>query len=186
MSQIYKPLTSSGPIPPIIPTQFTADDATVAIPSANNLNVLSRDTTDNNANGVQTTVDANLSNNLYVELTNRSRVTATTSDGGGQTQTVTIFTPTVSTALEFSASFIGYDSANNEIAGGSMEGIAKRSAGGTTAIVGTNDTLDESDAGLAAVDWDIVTDGTLIQAQFVGIAGRSIAWSAVFLYNQTP
>ena len=67
-----------------------------------------------------------------------------------------------------------------------MEGVAKRSAGGTTAITGTNDTLDEADAGLITADWDIVTDGTLIQAQFVGVAGRSISWSAVFIYDQTP
>lgn len=186
MSQIFLPLSSSGPIPPTIPTQFTADDATVAIPAANNLNVFSRDTIANNSNGIQTTADPNASDNLYVELTNRIRVTATTSDGGGQTQTVTIFTPQASTAIEFGVSFVGYDAVNNEAAGGSMEGIAKRSSGGTTAVVGTNDTLDEADAGLIAVDWNIVTDGTLIQAQFVGIAGRSIAWSAIFVYDQTP
>lgn len=183
MSQAGILSTTTGPVPPAVPTQFTADDATIAIPVANNLNVLSRDTTDNNANGIQTTADPNSSDNLYVELTNRTRVTATTSDGGGQTQTVTIFTPPTASAIEFDVSFIGYDATNNEACGGGMEGIARRSGGGVTAIIGTNDTLDEFDAGLGAVDWDIVTDGTLIQAQFVGIAGRTINWSAVFVYD---
>lgn len=185
MSQIYKSLIS-GPVPPAVPTQFTADDATIGIPVANNFNLFSRDTTVNNPNGIQTTTDANGSANHYTELTNRAKVTATTSDGAGQTQTIAIFTPTAASAIEFDVSFIGYDAANNEACGGGMEGIARRSGGGTTVIVGTNDTLDESDAGLSTADWDIVTDGTQIQAQFVGVAGRTITWSAVFIYDQTP
>jgi hypothetical protein len=39
VSQIYKPLTSSGPIPPNIPTQFTTDDGNHATPAENNINV---------------------------------------------------------------------------------------------------------------------------------------------------
>ncbi len=185
MSQAGIISTTAGPVPPAVPTSFVTDDSTVAIPALNILNVLSRDTIDNNDNGIQTTADPNNSNNLYVELTNRIKIIATTSDGAGQTQTVTIMTPTAASAVEFDVSFIGYDAANNEACGGGMEGIAKRSGGGTTAIIGTNDTLDESDAGLITADWDITTNGTLIQAQFVGVAGRTISWSATFVYDQT-
>jgi hypothetical protein len=49
-----------------------------------------------------------------------------------------------------------------------------------------DDLVDEADAGLITADWNIVTNGTVIQAQFVGIAGRTITWSAVFVYDQTP
>lgn len=178
-------MTSSGPIPPIIPTQFTTDDGTIAIPAANNLNVFCRNTIENNNNGIQTTADPNNSNNLYVEITNRISITASTSDGAGQTQVVTLMTPTNSTAIEFSSSFIGYDSANDEAAGGSQEGIARKS-GGIAVIVGTNDSLDEADSGLVSVDWNIIASAGDIQAQFVGIAGRTISWRCTFTFIETP
>jgi len=185
MSQAGIINTSSGPVPPDVPTTFVTDVNSPAIPAANILNVLGSDTTVNNANGIRTDGSSG-SNTLTVQLTNRTRVIATTSDGAGQTQTVTIFTPAVSTGITFVVSITGYDSANNEVTGGELVGIARRSGGGVTVVVGTNDTFSESDAGLVTTDWNIVTDGTLIQVQFVGVAGRSIAWSAVFIYDQTP
>lgn len=183
MSQIYKSLTS-GPVPPAVPTQFTTDDGSIAIPASNNLNVFSQDTTENNANGIQTRAIAPNSENLFIEITNRTRVIATTSDGGGQTQTVNIFTPTSASAITFVVTVTGYDSTNNEMIGGELVGIARRSSGGTTAVVGTNDTFIETDIGLIAADYDIVTDGTLIQFQCIGVAGRTINWSSVFVYDQ--
>ena len=184
MSQIYKSLVS-GPVPPSVATSYITDDGT-AIPAANVLNVNGIDSIENNSNGILTRASPNLSDNLQIILSNRIRVTATTSDGGGQTQTVTVMTPSVSTGVTFVVSITGYDVTNNEIAGGELIGIARRSSGGTTTVVGTNDTFDEADAGLMATDWDIVTDGTLLQAQFVGVAGRSISWSAVYIYDQSP
>lgn len=185
MSQAGIINTSSGPVPPSVATSYVTDVNSPAIPAANILNVLGADTTVHNANGIRTDGSSG-SNTLTVQLTNRNRVISTTSDGAGQTQTVTIFTPTVSTGITFVVSVTGYDSSNNEVTGGELVGIARRSAGGVTVVVGTNDTFSEADAGLAATDWDIITDGTLIQAQFVGIAGRTITWSAVFIYDQTP
>lgn len=84
MSQIYKSI-ASGPIPPAIPDQFTADDGTIGIPVANNLNILSRDTTEDNPNGIQTTVDPNNGDDFFVELTNRITGSLTTNDDTPQT-----------------------------------------------------------------------------------------------------
>lgn len=183
MSQFYQG-TTPGSLPPTVPQQFTADDSTIAIPASDNLNVLSRDTIDNNDNGIQTTADPNSSDNLYVELTNRIKVTATTSDGGGQTQTVTLMTPTDASALVFKCGFIGYDASNDECAGGSQEGISRKS-GGTVVIVGVNDSSDQSDAGLITVDWNVIASGADLEAEFVGVAGRTIVWTATFTYDLT-
>lgn len=60
MSQIYKQITSSGPIPPTIPTSFVTDNGT-AIPAANILNVLG------DPAGVATTnATPNLGDDLFI------------------------------------------------------------------------------------------------------------------------
>lgn len=185
MSQIIKDLTS-GPVPPAVPTSFVTQDGT-AVPAANILIVNATDSIENNSNGVITkggVVGTGTSNELDVVLTNRIHVTATTSDGGGQTQNVTVMTPVNASAVEFSTSFIGYDTANNEAAGGYQEGIA-RALGGVVSVVGTNDSLDEADPGLVSVDWNIVASGANLQAQLVGVAGRTINWTVLFTFTQT-
>ncbi len=61
MSQIYKPLTSGGPIPGNIPTSFVTDNGT-AVPAANILNV-------NGGPGVQVIANPNGSNNILINIT---------------------------------------------------------------------------------------------------------------------
>jgi hypothetical protein len=191
MSQFFQGVTA-GSLPPTVPTSFQTQDGT-AIPLANVLIVNAYDTTQNNDNGIETKGNTNggdppgtgAANEVDVYLTNRISVTATTSDGGGQTKTVTLMTPTNATAVEFGASIIGYDSANNEAAGGSQEGIARKSAG-LVVVVGTNDSLDESDSALDSADWDVIASGADLSIRFVGVAGRTIVWRCTFTYIQTP
>ena len=183
MSQAGGTSSSSGPIPPTVATTYVTDVNSPAVPAANILNVVGGNTIANDSDGIRTDGSSG-SNTLTVQLTNRIRVTATTSDGGGQTQTVTVQTPTVSSAVTFTGTFTGYDSANNEMVGGELIGIARRSAGGVTAVVGTNDTFDEADAALVTADWDIITNATVLQATFTGVAGRTINWSCVYIYEQ--
>lgn len=47
MSQIIKPLTASGPIPPNIPTSFVANDGTTSTPAANIENIVGNNTANN-------------------------------------------------------------------------------------------------------------------------------------------
>lgn len=185
MSQIIKNL-ASGPVPPSVATSYVTQNGT-AVPAANVLIVNGFDSIENNDNGIITkggVAGTGTSNEVDVVITNRIVVTATTSDGAGQTQTVVVMTPTNASAVEFTGSFIGYDSINNEAAGGSQEGISRKLAGAVTTI-GTNDSLDESDPGLAAVDWDIIASGGNLAARFVGISGRTISWKCLFTYTQT-
>lgn len=184
MSQLYKDL-SAGPSPPTVATSYITDVNSPAIPAANVLNVLGNDTTANNSNGIRTDGSSG-SNTLTVQLTNRIQVTSTTSDGAGQTQTVALLTPAVSTAVSFTVLITGYDTANNEATGGELIGLARRSAGGVTVVIGTNDSFDDADAALSATDWDVISATPVLQMQFVGVAGRTIAWTAVFNYCQAP
>ena len=183
MSQFFINSAGSTP-PPTVATSYILDDGT-AIPELNILNVNAIDSIENNNNGIFTRANPNLSNNAEIILTNRILVTATTSDGGGQTQNIILMSPTDETAVTFKCGFIGYDSTNNQAAGGSQEGIARKSAGVAT-VVGVNDSSDQSDAGLVAVDWNVIAIGANLVAQFVGVAGRTITWTACFTYNQTP
>lgn len=186
MSQIIKNL-ASGPVPPAVATSYQTQNGT-AVPIANVLIVDGFDSIENNNNGIITkggVVGTGTQNEIDVVLTNRISVSTTTSDGAGQTQTVTLMTPTNGTAIEFSASFIGYDSINNESGGGMQEGICRKS-GGNAVIVGTNDALDEADPALASIDWDIISTGADLSANFVGIAGRTIVWRCTFNFVQTP
>lgn len=186
MSQIYKSMGGGGPISPTIPTQFNTQNGN-AVPAANILIVNGVDSSENNDNGIITkggVVGTGTANEVDVVITNRIVVTLTTSDIIGQNRSIIVLSPTNGTAIEFSASFIGYDSINNEAAGGRQEGIARKS-GGLVVVVGTNDSLDESDPALAAVDWVIESSGVgNLLATFTGIAGRTINWKCLFTYIQ--
>ena len=77
MSQVIKNL-ASGPVPPSVPTSFTTDvrnnsqnSPGSATPVANILQLLGRETNQNNDNGIRTDTDPNNGNIVYVELTNR-------------------------------------------------------------------------------------------------------------------
>jgi hypothetical protein len=62
VSQIFKN-SASGPVPPTAVTRFTFDDATVAIPVANNINI-------NSGAGVNVTANPNGSQNFIVNVIN--------------------------------------------------------------------------------------------------------------------
>lgn len=177
MSQAGDISAIAGPVPPTVPTSFVTDSGT-AVPALNILNVLTSDTIANDDDGI---TDTGSGNTVTTFITNRITATATTSDGAGQTQTVTLLTPSNSTAQTFNANVTGFDSAGNAMTGGTIIGISRKAAGIVT-VVGTNDVFEESDATLATADYNIISSGGDIIAEFIGVAGLSINWKVLFTY----
>jgi len=164
---------------------LTGDTGGAVPPTANNIFVIGGSSVANNTNGITVAGNAGTSTEVFT-LTNRISVSSTTSDGLGQTQDVTLMTPSNGTSISFRLLVTGYDAINNETAGGELIGLS-RSAAGSLDVIGTNDTFDESDAGLNAVDWDVIDIASpILQVRFVGIAGRTINWRALFDYTQAP
>lgn len=72
MSQFYQG-TTAGSLPPSVPTQFTTDDASVAIPSGNNINIF---TSGNGTDGIMTSASGStITITLTSEAVNYTNVT---------------------------------------------------------------------------------------------------------------
>jgi len=175
MSQIYKTISSS----PSVPIQFTADDGTMAVPAANNLNVFSQDTTVNNDNGIQTTVIPNGSANLFIELTNRLQSTGTTV--GATTATVITFSLGATPAsYMFEFNITGFDTVTPTATGYWFIATA-RTTGAAATVVGTNEDFLE-DAALATSDVDMIAVGNTVTLVVTGVAGVTLHWNVVGYY----
>jgi len=179
MSQFYIGVTA-GSIPPAVPMQFTADDATVGVPVANNYNILSRDTTDDNSNGIQTTVDPNGSDSHYIELTNRVQGTATTV--GASTGDIITFTPSVVGTYAFEFRIAAYNTTSSLGAGASVFG-AIRFDGVNTNICDLFDEINNDEGAMSGTDLAVVASGASMILRATGYAAQTINWGAVGLYT---
>jgi len=165
---------------PSIPTQFTADDGTIAVPVANNLNIFSNDTTANNANGIRTTVIADGSDNFYVEITNRLQGTVTTV--GAVTSAVVTFTPTVIGTYAIEARIAAYNTTGSLGAGYSVFGTI-RFDGVNSNLCGTPDKIVNEEGAMSSANVTMTVSGANVLINGVGYAAQTIKWSAVGLYT---
>lgn len=181
MSQAGTIDPSSGPFPPTVPQQFTADDGTVGIPVANNYNILSRETIDNNLQGIQTTVDANGSDNHYIELTNRISGFISTNDA--TPTTIITFDLGATAGLYF---FLGNVEAYNttDVAGAAysfQSGVRTNGAAGTE--IGTELKNEFEDAAMSSADITVSIVGNDLIVQVTGVALKAINWRALVTYR---
>lgn len=179
MSQIYTTTESS----PDVPTSFVTDDGT-AIPVANTLNLLARDTNENNDEGIQTTADPAGGQNLYVELTNRVEVGATTIGAGTSNVTLIDFSlsPFSGTAGTYTFDFAVAAFEPTTPGGGNyfVEGGCITD-GTTPTIIGTPD--ENFDApNLPGSNATIAVSGNELVLQLTGSAGLNITWQCVGYY----
>lgn len=172
-------LTATPPVS--YANQYTADDATIAIPTSHNLNVLSRDNRDNNVNGIQTTADPNGSANLYVELTNRVRGNVTTTDATPTTIITDVLSATPG-VYEITGSVIGYNTTDTlGVSFAVTSGV--RSTGAASIEIGTEITSNFKEVGMVNTNVTITVSGNDILVNVIGLAGKTINWDALFTYR---
>lgn len=177
MSQIYKQLTSGGPIPPEIPTSFVTDSGT-AVPIANVLDVFGGSTTANNTNGIQTTGATNV---VTIQLTNRLTGTVTTSNAT-PTTVITFALGATPGVYTFAGDITAFDVTDTA---GASYGITSgiRTTGAAATELGTQFNTNFEEAAMVTADVDVTVSGNNVIFQVTGIAAKTIDWDAFFTYR---
>jgi hypothetical protein len=178
MSQIYKSL-AAGPVPPTVPTSFVTDDGT-AVPALNTLNVNGIDSTENNANGILTRANPNLSNNLEIVVTNRLQGTGTTVSTG--TADIVTFVPNVIGVYSLEFRVAAYNTTSLLGAGYSLFG-AIRFDGVNSNICDPFDPIDNEEGTMVNTGLNIFVSGSNVILRATGYLAQTINWSAVGLYT---
>lgn len=180
MSQAGIISTTTGPVPPNVPTSFETDVNSPAIPAANQLDVFGGTSTTNNTNGIQTDGSSG-GDILTIQLTNRVQGAVTTNNA---TPTNAISFPAGATPGTYviDGTIGAFDS--TDTAGAAYFFTAGiRTTGAATILIGLQFSTEFEDAPLAASDIDISVSGNNILAVVTGIAGKTIDWDAFFSYR---
>lgn len=187
MSQFYVNVSSSN-VPPDVPTAFATDvrDNTTtgpgtAVPSANVIQILGRDTIQNNDNGIRTDADPNNSNIIYVELTNQATGSGTTTDDT-LTTILTFNLGAVEGVYYIEGNIIGFDTTN--IQGGAFPfEFGARTNGVAAFEIGSEflNLFQEPNFEFILVQVEISGNNVVVQVQ--GEAATTINWNCVLNYR---
>ena len=178
MSQSGLVAITSGILPPSVPLQFTADDATTAVPAANNLNVFSIENTANNDNGVRTTASGST---MTVQLTNRKTATVTTSDAT-PTVIMTFALGATPGIYYFEGNLVAHDV--TDTSGGVytfVSGFRTSGAAATEISSEFKDVFEE--ASMATADFSISASANNFVITVTGIAAKTINWNSILTYR---
>lgn len=181
MSQAGIINTSSGPVPPAVPTTFITNVNSPSVPIANIEQIKGGTTTTNNTNGIQTDGSSG-SNLLTVQLTNRVFGSLTTSDASTQTLVSLNLgaTPGVYAVFGEVAAFI---SASSSGATYYFQGGAKTDGVTTTVIGGEFTSFQEDTAFSVSTSFvDLTSSGNAVVINVTGILSTSINWVSLMNY----
>ena len=185
MSQFYIG-TNSGNLPPDVPTEFTPDSGDPAVPSGNNINLLAQDNIDNDDNGIRTAVyPPDPSDTIYVELTNRTTRTVTTTDA---TPTV-IFQESVGgdrAVINVWGSVQAYNVTLDLASGFEYAGAYRIVDGSTIVELSIEYSNEFYDAGMEDTDILLSVSGNDIIITVIGLNGSTIKWNCLFQYRILP
>lgn len=176
MSQAGLNNTSSGPVPPAVATSYTTDleDLTVGAAPAAQGTVVAQSNILRVAgdNGIKT-VETSEPGDLQIRFI---RGSAVTSDGAGQTQTA-IMQEILSDATMTIQIIVAGFSADNLGVGAYGTAVVKNVAG-TLSLIGAVDLIVNKDAALTTANVTVTTSGTDLLVNVVGVAGKTITWTA--------
>lgn len=178
MSQIFKDL-SSGPVPPDVPTDFVTDDGT-AIPAANILNFNGGFSTENNDNGILTAADPDMSDNMFVVLTNRLGGSQTTI-GAVTADVITFSLGATPGCYKFHFEVTAFEDTTPAGLGYSIEASA-RTDGAAATIISTPDADEDEDVALNTADWDVIASGNNVILRVTGVAALDVNWKSIGYY----
>ena len=183
MSQIYKPFTAGGPIPPTIPTSFVTQDGT-AVPAANILIVHAIDSVENNDNGIIAkggVVGTGTSNEVDIVLTNRQTGSVSTADAT-PTTIITFALGATPGVYYIQGDLVAFNT--TDIAGGAYNftsGIRTTGAAGVEISTEYKDSFEE--AAMATADFNVAVVGNNVIISVIGIAGKTIDWNCYLTYR---
>lgn len=180
MSQAGVISTTAGPVPPAVATQYTASDATIAVPAANNLNLFAVDSTSNNDNGITTTASGSTVTTL---LTNRIQNIGTT-NGAVNLDLISFSLGATPSNYTFEVRVTAFSALTPAGAGWSLFGSV-RTTGAAATIAPVVDKIDSKEVALAAADVNFIASGNSFVLRVTGVVGvTDLNWSAVGLYTR--
>lgn len=178
MSQVQS--FGGGTMPPAVPLQFTADDALIAVPAANNLNVFGFTPATSLTNplidtdGVSTSASGST---LRVILTNRIGGAVTTNNATPDTS-LAMALGAVAGVYTFDVQIAALDTTDGQGLGYAIFGTV-RTDGVSATLVGTPDKIvneENAPVNLSACDANLTVNLNTAVISLTGIAATTIKW----------
>ena len=162
---------------PAVPEQFTTDSG-IAIPVANNLNILGIDSSANNDNGIST---SGAGATVDIILTNRQTGAVTTTDAT-PTTILTFPLGAIPGVYYIEGNIVAFDVTDTAGGAYTLSG-AVRTTGAAGVAIGVPVITVVEEAALTTSSFAISVSVNNLIATVTGIAGKTIDWNAYLTYR---